>query len=75
MVAKQRGRDGKVHSGDRGRSRSGEERVWVKGCLINLKGEQRSLQNANETIRLIAAVDRSGTMEGLTGLLGKQAEV
>lgn len=47
----------------------------MKGCLINLKGEQRSLQNANETIRLIVAMDRSGTMEGLTGLLGKQAEV
>lgn len=37
---------------DRGR----EELVWVKGCLINLKQVQRSLQNANETISLIGGV-------------------
>lgn len=29
---------------------------WVKGCLINLKQVQRSLQNANEAISLIGGV-------------------
>lgn len=41
--------------------RGWEESVWVKGCLINLKQVQWSLQNANETISLI------GEMEGTVG--------
>ena len=43
--------------------KTGEEQVWVKVCLINLTQVQRSLQNANETISLIRAVERTTERE------------